>query len=105
MEEKYGIKEFNKGVLTMIKNDQAVVCAFNAQPYVSGASALGQPIFSNTACGSWCPHFQARGESKKDGKTYYEQVGITCGCKEKVFSIQTTELKDDSTGKIVDSTR
>ena len=97
MEDKYEIKEFNKGVLTLMKNSQVVVCAYNAQPYVSGANAIGHPHFSNTGCGSWCPHFEARGNA--NGR--YEQVLITCGCREKFFDINNTELHEETGVRIV----
>lgn len=94
MENKFSLKEFNKGVLTLMKNETPVVCAFNAQPYVSGSTALGQPIFSNTACGSWCPHFQAM----KNIDQKYDQVELSCGSRDKVFQIVESEIKD---GKIL----
>ncbi len=96
MEEKYAIKEFNKGVLTLTKNDTPVICSFNATPYVVGANAIGQPVFNNTACGSWCSHFKYREQSD------VKWAKITCGCKEVEFTIEKTELKDDAgTGKIL----
>lgn len=104
MEESYSIKEFNKGILTLMKNDIPVVCSFNAQPYISGTNAIGQPQFSNTACGSWCIHFELRGESKKDGKLNYDQVNVKCGCEKIVKTIDKTEIKDEFSGKILNIT-
>jgi len=90
--DKHTIKEFNKGILTLLKNDTPVICSFNAAPYVVGTNAIGQPVFNNTACGSWCNHFKLWDSLEE------KHACITCGCKEVTFQIEKVELKDDSGG-------